>query len=623
MFIPDCLQSGAAWSTLDVGALGDWGNDMRIVCGRNGEVVRTSGRRIRLALLVAVLLLPTVAVGPVGAEDAAEPEVPVAPQIINGSNVPGPNPYPWMVALLFTGWTDPYEAQFCAGMLVAPTWVLTAAHCVDEGRIPSEVQVAVNVLNLSSIASSARRQVRSITLHPSWDENGDNGHDLALLELTGAVTGVAPVALIQPGRALAVGTGARAIGWGRDVAGEYPDRLQWAAVEVAASDTATRCADWSTNLYTGSLMLCAAGDGVRNTAGVCNGDSGGPLAVWGTRGWELAGITSFGSPGCMTTGAPGVFTRVSAFTPWICQRIERFVDVPFDVYYDAPAHELWRRGVTTGTSASCEYAPTQLVTRSQMALFLWRLANKPATSTSCGLRDVPASAGYAGAACWLLGQQITTNNPYNPGGIVTRGQMAAFLWRLAGRPAAATSCGFDDEAAIRPDFRQATCWLKAKGITTSNPYKPGDPVSRAQMAAFLVRTSTQLTSPPPTTTTTPPTSTTVPAPRSVLGSGQMLNAGEQLKSSDRRFTLWMQLDGNLVLYGPAGALWASGTGRAGSVAIMQGDGNLVVVAPGNVPVWSSGSAGNPGAYLALQSDGNLVIYSTSNRAVWATMTIVG
>jgi len=40
---------------------------------------------------------------------------------------------------------------------------------------------------------------------------------------------------------------------------------------------------------------------------------------------------------------------------------------------------------------------------------------------------------------------------------------------------------------------------------------------------------------------------------------------------------------------------------------MQADGNLVLYAPGSVPIWASNTAGNDGAQLDMQTDGNLVV----------------
>ena len=104
-----------------------------------------------------------------------------------------------------------------------------------------------------------------------------------------------------------------------------------------------------------------------------------------------------------------------------------------------------------------------------------------------------------------------------------------------------------------------------------------------------------------------------------LQPGQALGVGESITSCDGDVTLVMQSDGNLVLYGPPGALWSSNTANTpANVAGMQGDGNFVVYA-GNTPYWNSNTANHAGAYLVAQDDGNVVIYQGST-ALWSTQT---
>jgi hypothetical protein len=100
----------------------------------------------------------------------------------------------------------------------------------------------------------------------------------------------------------------------------------------------------------------------------------------------------------------------------------------------------------------------------------------------------------------------------------------------------------------------------------------------------------------------------------------MISAGSGLHSADGRFYLTMQTDQNFVLYGPSGALWATGTnGTGASVAAFQSDGNLVLYTGAGVPVWSSGTSAHC-ANLAIQNDGNVVIYSAQGAPIWATNT---
>ena len=110
---------------------------------------------------------------------------------------------------------------------------------------------------------------------------------------------------------------------------------------------------------------------------------------------------------------------------------------------------------------------------------------------------------------------------------------------------------------------------------------------------------------------------------STLGSGQALIADQNLTSTDGRFGLSIQDDGNLVIYqnSNGAALWSSATnGHQMGYLQMQTDGDLVLYGPDDSPFWASQTDGNPGAYLAMQTDGNLVIYSSANAPLWSTGT---
>lgn len=100
-----------------------------------------------------------------------------------------------------------------------------------------------------------------------------------------------------------------------------------------------------------------------------------------------------------------------------------------------------------------------------------------------------------------------------------------------------------------------------------------------------------------------------------------LYPGQSIDTADRRFHLVMQTDGNLVLYSPTHALWATGTdGKSVSFLAMQLDGNLVLYDRSGRPLWYSGTAGYGFLHLVVQQDGNLVLYSNINRPYWNTAT---
>lgn len=119
---------------------------------------------------------------------------------------------------------------------------------------------------------------------------------------------------------------------------------------------------------------------------------------------------------------------------------------------------------------------------------------------------------------------------------------------------------------------------------------------------------------------------TSPSVISALPSGAALFDGQSLVSPNGRFSLDMQSDGNLVLYGTGLVLWDSGTaGDAPDYATMQGDGNFVIYKAGKA-VWSSGTdqlVKNQSFVLSVQNDGNVVIYSPTDKALWASYTQAG
>jgi hypothetical protein len=105
-----------------------------------------------------------------------------------------------------------------------------------------------------------------------------------------------------------------------------------------------------------------------------------------------------------------------------------------------------------------------------------------------------------------------------------------------------------------------------------------------------------------------------------------LRKGMFLRSSEGRFKLILQRDGNLVLYGPPGALWSTQQFDT-AYAVLQADGNFVSYRADNTPNWSTDTRLEDWTTgtrirsdrLVVQSDGNLVLY-TWKRAVWSSET---
>lgn len=93
-----------------------------------------------------------------------------------------------------------------------------------------------------------------------------------------------------------------------------------------------------------------------------------------------------------------------------------------------------------------------------------------------------------------------------------------------------------------------------------------------------------------------------------LAPNEILQPDGRLISTNGRYVLLMQLDGNLVLYRAGGdAIWASGTdGHPMATLGMQSDGNAVIYHDG-VAVWASATDGHRGAHLTVCDDGRLAV----------------
>lgn len=153
---------------------------------------------------------------------------------------------------------------------------------------------------------------------------------------------------------------------------------------------------------------------------------------------------------------------------------------------------IYSRGITTGYTPTT-YRPNAYVTRGEMAVFLHRLAGSPSYKAPFSVyTDVTQ---YKNQIHWLTAATVSTGTAphYNPNGNVTRGQMAAFLHRMAKVSGNAPASGkysskFTDTKNHM--FANDIAWLNSKGITkgyTPTTFGPNANITRGEMAAFLSR----------------------------------------------------------------------------------------------------------------------------------------
>jgi hypothetical protein len=115
-----------------------------------------------------------------------------------------------------------------------------------------------------------------------------------------------------------------------------------------------------------------------------------------------------------------------------------------------------------------------------------------------------------------------------------------------------------------------------------------------------------------------------PANDRLYGSAnQYLAANAALVSSQNKYKLLYQDDGNLVIYrlSDGKQIWASNTyGNPAWRTYMQPDGNFVIYKSDGNPVWASNTPNHSDSVIIMQDDGNLVIYDSSGKPIWASNT---
>jgi len=201
------------------------------------------------------------------------------------------------------------RGNFCTGSLIAPTLVLTVAHCVQPGA-------DYKIVEYDAARTPQLKDVKRVAIHPGFDMRTMLAHrataDVALLQLEIPAKGKTPAQLGAPIEPISPGAKFTVAGIGVTVRGDGKSGGIIRAAQLVAAgkpgNLQIRLVDPATN-------------GTRDGLGACTGDSGGPVFEDQQGSPTIVGVVSWstgpnGSSGC--GGLTGV-TPLTLYRDWILQ----------------------------------------------------------------------------------------------------------------------------------------------------------------------------------------------------------------------------------------------------------------------------------------------------------------
>lgn len=168
-----------------------------------------------------------------------------------------------------------------------------------------------------------------------------------------------------------------------------------------------------------------------------------------------------------------------------------FTDVAESAWYYDTVTWAVEKGITSGTGDGTTFSPQTTCSVAEILTFLWKAYGSPEPATKENpFTDVPEGSYFYKPALWAYEKGIVSGGALDPKADCTRSMTVTYMWKAADKPASTKAVAFSDVDG-GAEYAQAIAWAVEKGITSGTgdgtTFSPDVTCDRSTIVTLLYR----------------------------------------------------------------------------------------------------------------------------------------